>query len=224
MHDKLSGRDVQVGSLSLVAGRHDWPLLGPLRGMDSLSCVTDEATVWRTLAALLPPADAQEVMDYCSIGEQESALDLVVSGLLAQDVPIGEDIRAQLAVTAEEWGQREALEGRIRQCRSTDSDSLSVRLVALADAVTLNGASLSSAPELAGLLVVPWIACGRCGQLLGRAYKREAWGGLSYLGAHYVLFHPGQAAQTTVFGPMAAQDALAVLTLCPGAQWQPALP
>ncbi|MDT3395668.1 hypothetical protein RKE29_03220 [Streptomyces sp. B1866] len=186
--------------------------------------MTDEATVWRTFAALLPPAHAQEVMDACSIGEQESALDMVVSGLLAQDIPIGEDVRAQLAVTAEAWGQREALEERISQCRSADSERLSLRLVASADAVPLDGASLSSAPELAGLLVVPWIACVRCGRLLGRVHLREAWGDLSYLAAHHVLFHPGQAAQTAVFGPMAAQDALAVLTLCPGAQRQPALP
>ncbi|MGW4049149.1 hypothetical protein [Streptomyces sp. NPDC004721] len=186
--------------------------------------MTDEATVWPALAALLPPAHAQEVMDSCAIGEQESALDLVVSNLLAQDIPIGEDVRAHLAVTAEEWGQREALEERIWQCRSADSESLSMRLVASADAVPLNGASLSSAPELAGLLVVPWIACIRCGQLLGRAHKREAWGDLSYLAAYYVLFHPGRAAKTMVFGPTAAQDALTVLTSRPSTQQQSGQP
>jgi hypothetical protein len=154
-------------------------------------------------------------MDFWSIGEQEAALDLVVSDLLSQGIPIREDVRAQLAVTSETWGQREALEDRISQCRSSSDDDLGVRLLAPADAVTQAGTTLSGQPELADLLVVPWITCLRCEQVLGRAHKRESWGDLSF---HYVLFRPGTRTQTRVFNPTAAQDALTVLASCPSGE------
>jgi hypothetical protein len=186
--------------------------------------VTDEATVWRSLAALLPPTQAQEVTDFWSIGEQEGALDLLVSGLLAHDIPIRESVRAQLAVTSEMWGQREALEERIGRCRSSSDDDSTIHVLAPADAVPLTGASLSGRPELADLLVIPWITCANCGQVLGRAHEREPWGGLSFLAAHYVLFRLGEIAQTQVFAPTAVRDALAVLASCPGGESPTQLP
>ncbi|MEU2717269.1 hypothetical protein [Streptomyces sp. NPDC007205] len=176
--------------------------------------MTDESTVWRSLAALLPPAQAQEVMDCWTIGEQEGALDLVVSGLLARDIPISGIVRAQLVVTSEMWGQREALEERIGRCRSLSDDDSDLRVLVSADAVPLTGASLSDSPELADLLVVPWIVCAPCGQVLGRAHEREPWGDLSFLAAQYVLFRlfrPRVPAQTQVFSPAAVREALTIL-------------
>jgi hypothetical protein len=157
-------------------------------------------------------------MDCWSIGEQEGALDLVVSGLLTHDIPISASIRAQLAVTSEMWGRREALEGRIGRCRPRSNDDSTLHVLAPADAVPLTGASLSGRPELADLLVVPWIACSHCGQVLGRAHEREPWGGLSLLAAHYVLFQPEIPAQTRVFGSTAVRDTLTVLASCSGGQ------
>ena len=93
-------------------------------------------------------------MDCWSIGEQEAALDLVVSSLLAQDIPISESARVLLAVTSEVWGRREALEDRTGKCRSISDDDSSVRLLAPADAVSLVGTSFSDQPEWAELLVV----------------------------------------------------------------------
>ncbi|WP_143668030.1 hypothetical protein [Streptomyces carpinensis] len=179
--------------------------------------MTDEATVWRSLADLLPPAPARQVMDRWSIGEQESALDLAVSALLEHDIPISASIRAQLAVASEMWGQREALEERIGRCRA-DGDVSALRLLALADAVPLTGASVSERPELADLLVVPWIRCAVCEQVLGRAHEREPWGGLSFLAARYVLFRPEAPAQAQVFGSTSVWEALTVLASCPGDQ------
>jgi hypothetical protein len=176
--------------------------------------MTDEATAWRTLAALLPPVQAQEVTDLRSIGEQEAALDLIVSGLLALDIPIREDTRALLAVTAEEWGERTFLEERISQCRSLHPDDSGVRVIATTDAEPLAGSSLTTGPALADLLVVPWLTCVHCGTVLGRAHRREPWGDLSYLARHYVLFRPAEAAQPTLFGPEAAREAYTAVASC----------
>lgn len=48
--------------------------------------MTDETTVWRALTALLRPVQAQGVVDYWSLGEQEAALVLLFFGPLAQDI------------------------------------------------------------------------------------------------------------------------------------------
>ncbi|MFE0455372.1 hypothetical protein ACFW2D_29725 [Streptomyces sp. NPDC058914] len=178
--------------------------------------MTEEATVWRSLAPLLPPVQAREVTDLRSIGEQEAALGLIVSGLLALNIAIREDTRALLAVTAEEWGEREVLEERISQCRSLHPDDSGVRVIATTDADPLAGPSLTTEPALADLLVVPWLTCVRCGTVLGRAHSREPWGDLSYLARHYVLFRPAEAAQPTLFGPEAAREAYAAVAACSG--------
>ncbi|MER7767099.1 hypothetical protein [Kitasatospora sp. NPDC096140] len=42
-------------------------------------------------------------------------------------------------------------------------------------------------PELADLLLVPWIECTRCGRVLLRAHSWEPWDDLSYLAEYYVI-------------------------------------
>ncbi|MFI0742785.1 hypothetical protein ACH4PU_32590 [Streptomyces sp. NPDC021100] len=85
-------------------------------------------------------------------------------------------------------------------------------MLAAANAGSLSGGSLS--PELAGLLVIPWIACVRCGQLLGRAHEREPWGDLSLLPTHYVIVHLREPAQPRLFPPTALREAFATLKAC----------
>ncbi|WP_369246303.1 hypothetical protein [Streptomyces sp. R41] len=130
-----------------------------------------------------------------------------------------------MVVTSEMWGQREALEERIGRCRPRSDDDSTLLVLAWADAVPLTAASLSGRPELADLLVVPWITCSQhCGQVLGRAHEREPWGGLSFLAAHYVLFRPEVPAQIQVFGSTAVRDALTVPASCSGGQPPALLP
>ncbi|MDX3763967.1 hypothetical protein ACWDBO_54895 [Streptomyces mirabilis] len=176
--------------------------------------MTDDAGGWQQLADLLPPVDAQEVMDCWAIGEQEAGLDILVASLLRRETPISDRSRAQLAVTAEVWGQREALEPKIIQCRRHADGDGDVRVIAPADAVSVPGPVIGSQRELAEQLVVPWIACTSCQQVLGRAHTREPWGDLSYLATHYVLFSPGAVARTRLFGPSAANEAFAALISC----------
>jgi hypothetical protein len=142
--------------------------------------VIEEATLWRQFAALLPPADARDVMDCWGIGEQEAGLDLLVSGLLQHQVPIRETTRAEIAVMAESWDRWVALAPGIAKCRSSDRAEASLRLVEHGDGVPLPGPSVGVDATSADLLLVPWIACTWCGQVLARAYTREPWGDLSY--------------------------------------------
>ncbi|MEV7325911.1 hypothetical protein [Streptomyces sp. NPDC093970] len=168
--------DIEDGGLSAPAG--------------SLCQVTDEAELWNRLAALLPEAEAREVRDCWDIGEQEAGLGLLVSGVLAHQVPISGTIRAQISVLAESWGQREALTPQILQCRGeVDPDLL--KLIE-GDAGTASEAVGTVEQSLTGLVVVPWIACTRCGQVLMRAHARETWGDLSYLARHYVITTPSR--------------------------------
>src|SRR5690348_3746231 len=102
--------------------------------------MTNDPAWWQALADLLPPALAAEVMEGWSIGEQEGALDHLVSSLLDLDIAIGDGDRARLAVTAEDWGERVALESRILQCPSRP-DGSGVRLVEPVDAEPLPGAA-----------------------------------------------------------------------------------
>ncbi|WP_158850779.1 hypothetical protein [Saccharothrix deserti] len=163
--------------------------------------VDAEADRWRRLAALLPPDRAREVVDCWDIGEQEAGLDRLVSGLVEGGVAISADDHARIAVTAEVWGVREAVEPVLRRCRSRAGGDVRV----IEDGEAMGGEPFG----LADLVVVPWIACTRCGRLLGRAHRREPWGDLSYLPLHYVLFTP-----VRLFGPESAWEAFTALTAC----------
>jgi hypothetical protein len=171
--------------------------------------VTDDAVIWNRLAALLPEAEAQEVKDCWDIGEQEAGLDLLVSGILGHQVPISETVRAELSVLAETWGEREILTPRILQCRDEGTPG-PLKLIE-GDGSTVPEAIGGAEQGLAGLVLVPWIACMRCGQVLMRAHARESWGDLSYLARHYVITTPNRATVLRLFSPDSASTALAAL-------------
>ncbi|WP_143060458.1 hypothetical protein [Streptomyces misionensis] len=159
--------------------------------------MTDDAVIWNRLAALLPEAEAQEVKDCWDIGEQEAGLGLLVSGILGHQVPISETVRAQISVLAETWGERETLAPRILQCRD---DGAPGHLKLIEDGGSTVAEAIGAAEQdLAGLVLVPWIACTRCGQVLMRAHARESWGDLSYLAQHYVITTPNRATVLRLF-------------------------
>lgn len=172
--------------------------------------MTDDVDAWHRLAALLPPAEAQEIGDCWDIGEQEAGLGLLVSGILAHDVAISEMARAQLSVLAETWGERAALTPRILQCRGDGQPAAAVTLVE-DDDVLVGADTVLTDRALAGLIQVPWIICTRCGQVLVRAHTREAWGDLSYLAVHYAITTPDRTAVARLFPADAAGEAFAGL-------------
>jgi hypothetical protein len=159
--------------------------------------VTDDAAIWNRLAALLPEAEAQEVKGCWDIGEQEAGLGLLVSGILGHQVSISDAVRAQISVLAETWGERDTLTPRILQCR--DDGALGHLKLIEGDASTIPEAIGGAEPDLAGLLLVPWIACTRCGEILMRAHARESWGDLSYLSRHYIITTPNRATVLRLF-------------------------
>lgn len=170
-----------------------------------------EETRWARWAALLPPALARDVADCWDVGEQEAGLDLLVGGLLEHRVPISGSVRAEIAVAAEVWGMWSALAPRLAQCPGEGGcDPLDV--IERPDTVPLPGAAVAPEAGLAGLLVVPWIACAGCGRVLARAHRLEAWGDLSYLAEQYVLFTPADpSAPALLFADDAAWDGLNAL-------------
>lgn len=175
----------------------------------SVCRVTDDAVIWKWLAALLPEAEAQEVKDCWDIGEQEAGLGLLVSGILGNQVPISETVRAQISVLAETWGERGALTPQILQCRDEGTPG-PLKLIEV-DESTVPEAIGGAEQVLAGLDLVPWIACTRCGQVLMRAHARESWGDLSYLARHYVITSPNRATALRLFPADSAAAAFAAL-------------
>ncbi|MFE1962752.1 hypothetical protein [Streptomyces sp. NPDC059479] len=175
----------------------------------SVCRVTDDVVVWNRLAALLPEAEAQEVKDCWEIGEQEAGLGLLVSGFLAHQVPISETVRAQISVLAETWGEREALTRQILQCRGDDTPA---PLKLIEHGVGPAGEpTYGSEQDEAGLVLVPWIACTRCGRALMRVHARESSGDLSYLARHYVIMSPDSGAARRLFPADSADVAFAAL-------------
>ncbi|MFB7667788.1 hypothetical protein ACFC1R_28340 [Kitasatospora sp. NPDC056138] len=145
----------------------------------------DATTLWYRIADLLPEPASKEVKDCWEIGEQECGLGLLVEGLLARQVPISGADRARISVLAEEWGERERLTLGIVRCLG-DGAPAAVRLLD-DDGDEVQVVTGWSEPELADLVLVPWIGCTRCGQVLLRAHAWEPWDDLSYLAEHYVI-------------------------------------
>ncbi|MGW4197815.1 hypothetical protein [Streptomyces sp. NPDC005004] len=171
--------------------------------------MTDDAVIWDQLAALLPRAEAQEVKDARDIGEQEAGLGLLVSGLLSNQVAISQTVRARISVLAESWGEREALTPQLLQCGEEGGPG-TVRLIE-GEGSTVPEVAGEVHQDLAGLIVVPWIACTKCGQVLMRAHARESWGDLSCLARHYVITTPNGSTVLRVFPADAADAAFAAL-------------
>jgi hypothetical protein len=160
--------------------------------------VNAELEAVRKLAALLSPEQARDVVECWDIGEQEAALDRLVTALAEAEIALDGDERAQIAVTAEAWGVREAVTPALRRCRSRDGGG--VRLIDDSEPLV--------SPEPTDLVVVPWITCTHCSQTLSRAHRREPWGDLSYQPVHYVL---GPA---RLFGPEDVWEAFTALSPC----------
>ncbi|MFI8320053.1 hypothetical protein [Streptomyces sp. NPDC085529] len=167
--------------------------------------MTEDVDVWNRLVALLPEAEAREAAECWAVGEQEAGLGVLVSGLSDHRVPISETTRARIAVLAEEWGEREFLAPRIRRCRG-DGERSRVRLIEPVDEPPAGGT---------GDVLVPWIACERCGRVLTRRHTREAWGGLSSLAWSYVVTSPVDGAVVREFPDDSVDAAFAhLLAVC----------
>ncbi|MER6300453.1 hypothetical protein ABT247_12895 [Kitasatospora sp. NPDC001539] len=176
----------------------------------------EDTARWHRLTELLPEPDAQRVEDCRQIGEQESGLGLLVESLVARQVPIGGADRARISVLAEEWGVREQLTPGILRCLG-DGRPAPVRLLDGEgdEAELVTG---WSEPELAGLVLVPWIGCTRCGRVLLRAHSWEPWDDLSHVAEHYVISTPDHGAALRILPAGAADEAFAeLLRDCPRA-------
>ncbi|MFE3638508.1 hypothetical protein [Streptomyces sp. NPDC059168] len=169
-----------------------------------------DVDTWHRLAALLPSDQAREFNDCWAIGEQEAGLSLLVSGLLGNGVVIGETVRAELSVLAETWGEREALTPRIRRCRGDDRPASAVTLIEQDDVLVSGGTALADR-SLAGLVLVPWIRCTRCGQVLMRVHTREEGSGLSSPAELYAITTSDRAAVARLFPADSAGEAFTSL-------------
>ncbi|XVV02949.1 hypothetical protein ACQPW3_37270 [Actinosynnema sp. CA-248983] len=68
---------------------------------------------WTEVAGLLPPADAERVLDAVSIGEQEGALDDLVACLVRDGVVLPAAVREWILAEAEDWDVRERVEAAL---------------------------------------------------------------------------------------------------------------
>lgn len=183
--------------------------------------MNDDAALWNQAAALLPDAEAQEFVDAWNIGEQEGGLGLLVSALLDHEVAISGTDRARISVLTESWGERRTLAPRLLGCRDDGTASHLTLIEGEGEGegegddggpVTVGGAER----ELAGLVLVPWIACTRCGRLLLRAHARESWGELSYRARQYVITAPDRTTVLRLFPAYSAAEAFhALQEACP---------
>ncbi|GAA2260840.1 MULTISPECIES: hypothetical protein [Kitasatospora] len=175
----------------------------------------DNTARWYRIADLLPEPASKDVKDCWEIGEQECGLGLLVEGLLAYQVPIGGADRAQISVLAEEWGEREQLTPGIVRCLGDGTPS-AVRLLDDGDEVEV--VTGWSEPELADLVLVPWIGCTRCGRVLLRAHAWEPWDDFSYLAEHYVISTSDYDTALRIFPSDSADQAFTeLLQSCPEA-------
>ncbi|MER5888087.1 hypothetical protein ABT160_30070 [Streptomyces sp. NPDC001941] len=145
----------------------------------------DDEALFDQLARLLPQPQEREVRDCWSIGEQEAALAMLVSALADRRIPISETTRAQLSVLAEAWNSRQALTPQILACPG-DKQPSPLQLTAHATPLP-PGAVPNTAADPSTLVLLPWITCTGCGDVLLRAHTREPWGDLSYLADHYLI-------------------------------------
>ncbi|MFI9789136.1 hypothetical protein ACIHEI_37325 [Kitasatospora sp. NPDC051984] len=146
--------------------------------------MNNDIDTWHRFAALLPEPDAQDIADCWQIGEQEAGLRVLVSGLLTHQIPISETVRAQLSVLAEIWGEREVLTPGLLRCPGDGRPAP----VALTDSPYEPDHDSPAEPVL-----VPWITCTTCGQLLLRAHLLDAGQSLSHLAEYYAIASPDGA-------------------------------
>jgi hypothetical protein len=170
--------------------------------------VTTEAAVWHRLAVLLPPEEAQEVLELWGIGEQEGCLELLVSGLRQHQVAIDETTRVEIAVVGEAWGMWPLPLGPLlSQCLGSGNAS-TLQLIEDTARAPLPGTTVGLSDHL---LLIPWISCTSCGRALARAHTREPWGDLSCTAAQYVILDVDQGVALQVLTLGNGWDALMAL-------------
>ncbi|MGA5816719.1 hypothetical protein ACPC54_02475 [Kitasatospora sp. NPDC094028] len=174
---------------------------------------------WDRIADLLPEPAAREVKDAWQIGEQEGGLAVLVEGLLARQVPISAADRAQISVLLDGWGVRDALTPGLVRCLGDGGPEPVQLLDGDGDGEEAEVLTGWSEPELAELVLVPWIGCTRCGRVLLRAHRWEDWDDLSYLAEYYVIAPAGERKALRIFPYDADQAAFdELLRDCPAAQ------
>ncbi|WP_067865934.1 hypothetical protein [Nocardia shimofusensis] len=148
-----------------------------------------EAELWERLAVLLPSAeDAENFRDCHETGRQEAGLGFLMHRLIEHRVPVTDRTRAEIEVLAEQWGERLARHDEVVACARDSEGEVSIRLVPDDASSPVGPDRLGiTDPALAGLLVVPWLECLRCRQVLDRVHAQEPWGELGYLAAYYTL-------------------------------------
>ncbi|MFF5702932.1 hypothetical protein ACFY7H_10565 [Streptomyces sp. NPDC012794] len=162
-----------------------------------------EADVWNHFVRLLPDAEGREVQVRWDIGEQEAGLDLLVCGLLEHQVAISETTRVEISVIAESWGVRRDIASRLLACQGDGLPS-PVEIVEHPTTTPL------PYPDLADLLVIPWIR-HTSGRLLARAHVEEPWGDLSLIPAHYAVLASEQGPTLRLLESFSAREALEAL-------------
>ncbi|MFJ9691730.1 hypothetical protein [Kitasatospora sp. NPDC101183] len=162
------------------------------------------------IADLLPDEGAaQDFRDSWQIGEQGAGLVVLVERLLAGQVPLGGEDRARISVLAQEWGVRDAVTPGLVRCLG-DGGPTPVQLLD-GDADEAEVLTGFTEPELAALVLVPWIGCTRCGQVLLRAHTWEDWDDLSHLVQGYAITGPERATALRTFPADAPGEAFAAL-------------
>ncbi|MEU8617968.1 hypothetical protein [Streptomyces sp. NPDC048623] len=167
-----------------------------------------EGVAWDRLAGLLPGPAAGAVRDCRLTGEQEAGLRLLVDGLLEHGVALDGTTRAELSVLTESWGEREALAGPLAQVAEAPAAGAPAQVrVRVLDEDT---AAAGTRERADGLVLVPWLVCTRCDEVLSRVHRREPWG-LSFLAEGYVI---GARARTRTWdeAPAAYEQ---LLNVCP---------
>ncbi|WP_433714002.1 hypothetical protein ACQP2U_07485 [Nocardia sp. CA-084685] len=176
-----------------------------------------EADLWERLAALLPSVDDTENFRDCrKTGRQEAGLWILTRLLLEHEVPINDRTRAEIEVLAEQWGERLVRHDEIIACARDSDDEASIRLLPDDSSTPIDPAQLGiTDSSLTGLLVVPWLECLRCGQVLDRVHALEPWGDLRYLAAYYAVRHRAASdAAPEIFDGADLHSAFELLLTC----------
>lgn len=176
-----------------------------------------EVDLWERLAALLPSIeDVESFRDYRESGHQEAGLWLLTQRLRECQVPLGDRTRAEIEVLAEQWGERLARHDEIVLCVRDSDDEESIRLLPDDRSTPVDPAEVGLADSaLAGLLVVPWLECVRCGRVLARVHAQESWGDLRYQAAYYVVWqHAGPDDELQIFDEPDLHSAFELLLAC----------
>jgi hypothetical protein len=153
----------------------------------------DELSLLHNLIRLLPSKDADQVLDFWSIGEQEGAVHSLVVAFREHAVALTELDRAYVAAIAEHWGTLESVATALSLCRAaaehdppwhaTEADGRA--------AVIEAELALEIAPGhmLADHVLAPWLESAHSDEILVRVYPQEPWGP-GWPATAYAIVHP----------------------------------